>query len=155
MLDRNLILDILFAIVFIYYGYKYRYLTPTFEGQKGITTPRAKLNKENWKMGHEFAGTICFIYAFVFLVLFAVKNFFIGYGTWLDKIQLVVELLCVLSIPILVEQKLKKDGNNEGLEDSKEKEVLGLRDMRRMQRGEDITKNKSKNKKKNGKKKKK
>ena len=131
-MNRKLLLDIVFTVLFFYYGYKYRYLTPSFETKKGgITTTRMKMNRTNWQMGHEFAGTVCFIYAALMALLLFLKVFYIGYGSWFDWAHLVLEIAAVISLPFLIDIKLRRDGSDDVEKDDKEAPVggPGLRDQ--------------------------
>ena len=128
-INRYLFADILFLMIFFYYGYRYRYLTPSFEKKTaGITTPRCKKNRKNWRMGHDFGGLLCFGYAALFAVLFGVKNLYIGYGTWLDITMVVLGVLMCLSVPLFVELKLGRDGSDEVEEDDRKIGGPGFRD---------------------------
>ena len=130
-INRYLIIDILFLLLFIYYGYRYRYLTPSFETKTaGITTPRCKKNRKNWRMGHDFGGLLCFGYAALFAVLLGIKNMYVGYGTWMDVTMLVLGILLCVSVPVLVELKLKRDGSDEVEKDERDIGGPGLRDAK-------------------------
>ncbi|MGM9522430.1 MAG: SdpI family protein [Oscillospiraceae bacterium] len=149
-LNRKLLIDILFVVMFFYYGYKYRYLTPSFKTKKGgLMTPRAKYNPNNWKMGHEFAGIVCFIFAGILAVIFAVKIFYIGYGTWFDWLHIGIELALVVALPFLIEAKLKKDGSNDKVEEPEDiaPGTKGLRDYKREQKAKNNPGGKKKKKK--------
>ena len=130
-MDRSLILDLIFTMLFVYYGYKYRYLTPSYEGKKGLMTPHTKRNKENWIMGHEFAGMLSFIYAAILAVIFGIKFFFIGYGTWFDWAHLIFEIFCVFSLSFFTDLYVKKHGNSEMDEWEDDKPSPGLRNIMR------------------------
>ena len=151
MFNRTILIDLLFAMLYTYYGYKFRYLTMSFKSKKGLATPRARLNEANWKMAHDYGGKLCFIFALVFWALFALKSFYIGYGTWLDYVQLAAEVLSVVLLLVLVELKLKRDGNpeDENPEDDDDPRpgAVGVREALRRQR-EAQGGGKSKNKKK-------
>ena len=152
MFNQTMIIDLLFAVLYIYYGYRYRYLPMSFESKKGLATPRARLNETNWKMAQEYGGMLCFIFSGFFWILFAVKVFFIGYGTWFDYVQVGLEVLSVALLILLVELKLKRDGdftdNRVDREDDPRPGTVGVREVMKRRREAEGGGKKGKNKKK-------
>ncbi len=135
MLDSDLLFDILLAMAFLYYGYKYRYLTPDWESMRGVVTKHTKMNRENWKIGHAFAGTLCFCYSGAFFVTLALKYFVIGYeNSRVLYAQIAAAFLMILSVPFATEAWTKKHGSEKN--EYKRERTKGLRDAIREAAGD-------------------
>ena len=50
----------LIPVVYVIYGYIFRFRTPEYLGHNGLTTKQSKRSKEIWKYFHRLAGIYCF-----------------------------------------------------------------------------------------------
>ena len=50
----------LIPVVYLVYGYIFRFRTPEYLGRSGLSTKQSKRGKEIWKFFHRLAGLYCF-----------------------------------------------------------------------------------------------
>ena len=99
-MDTFAMFDVIIAVCFIAYGYKWLMKTPEFKSQQGFGTKRTKQSPEAWKYGHKVAG-IYAIAAGVLVGVFAAISHFVFEGNVNNTFSLVSYLVEIVFVALL------------------------------------------------------
>lgn len=97
----------------LYYGYRLKKNPPKM-GERGLGTKLAMQSQAAWDMANSYGAKLCLIYGAITALMFIVRIALFGFSINIPfSLSLItVELVCVISILPLINNKIKKTFGN-------------------------------------------